>query len=219
MGARKLRVLGVHPIWVLFWAIVLAASLLFVADSIAYLPYHEDLPGQTLVERRLWVYVHGGFAVPILFLAPLQFHPLIRARYPAFHRWLGRLFLTASIVAGALAIFLALAYEPTGSRPALVIFGLLWIFFSLSAWFCARQRDFQHHRRFMIRSVAIGFAFVWVRLLREGQEWLFPFIENDEMRLMAREYVCFIIPLLIVEGAFSWWPSLKQAAKRKPKSA
>lgn len=215
MGTRKIRWLGVHPLWILFWAIVLAASMLFVYESFAYLPYHEDRPGQTLIERRLWVYVHGGIAIPILFMAPIQFHPLVRARYPRFHRWLGRTFITASILAGSLALFLALAYEPTGSRPALMIFGLLWIFFSASAWFCAIRRDFQHHRRFMVRSVAMGFAFVWVRLLREGQDWLFPFIEDPEMRLMAREYVCFIVPLLIVETAFTWWPALKQATRRK----
>lgn len=218
MRAGKLRLLGVHPLWVLFWAIVLAASVWFVRESYEYLPFHEDRPGQSLVERRLWIYVHGGFAIPILFLAPMQFHPLIRARFPTFHRWLGRVFLTASLLAAGLAIFLGLSYDLTGSRPALIIFGLLWIFFSGSAWFCAIKRDFQSHRRFMVRSVAVGFAFVWVRLLREGQEWLFPFIEDPDMRLMAREYVCFIVPLLIVEGAFSWWPSLKQAAKRTPRS-
>ena len=206
--------LGVGILWALFWALVLGASLWFVKESIEYLPYHSDRPGQTMIERRLWVYVHGAFAIPILFLAPIQFHPLIRSRYPTFHRWLGRIFLIASLLAGMLAVWLGLSYELVGSRPALIIFGLLWIFFSASAWFCAVRGDYLNHRRFMIRSVTIGFAFVWVRLLREGQSFLFPFISNYEMRTTVREYVCFIIPLLVVEGAFTWWPALKRASQR-----
>lgn len=209
------RILGVGWWWVLFWTVLLAASVWFVGESIEYLPYHEDRPGQTLVERRLWIYVHGGLAIPILFMAPLQFHPVIRARWPRLHRWTGRIFISASLAAAALAIWLAFSYELVGSRPALVIFGLLWMFFSAAAWACAAKRNFVAHRRFMIRSVTVGFAFVWVRLLREGQDVLFPFIEDAEMRTTVREYVCFIIPLLIVEGVFTWWPEVKKALGRR----
>lgn len=217
MKRQNNRTLGVAFGWIIFWGVVLGASSWFVWESFQYLPYHEDRPGQLLVERRLWIYVHGAFAIPLLFLAPLQFHPILRARYVAFHRWLGRVFICASLVAGGLAVWLGLSYELVGSRPALIIFGLLWIFFSGSAWYCAVKRDFVSHRRFVVRSVAIGFAFVWVRLLRESQSYLFPFIEDAELRTTIREYVCFIIPLLVVEGAYSWLPSLKSAKRRKPK--
>lgn len=208
------KFLGVGYAWATFWAIVLASSVYFVAESFEYLPYHEDRPGQTLIERRLWIYVHGALAIPILFMAPLQFHPVLRQRYPTVHRWSGRIFIVASLVAASIAIWLSFSYELVGSRPALIIFGLLWMFFSSSAWYCAMRRDFQAHRRFMIRSVTIGFAFVWVRLLREAQEVLFPFITDPEMRTTVREYVCFIIPLLVVEGVFTWWPTLKRAGRR-----
>lgn len=215
MSSSSNSLLGVGLHWAVFWAIVLGCSAFFTFESIEYLPYHEDLPGQTLVERRLWVYVHGSLALPILFVAPLQFHPMVRTRWPQIHRWTGRIFILASVLAGALAVFLSLEYPLTGSRPALMIFGLLWIFFSASAWFCATQGDFAAHRAFMIRSVTIGFAFVWVRMLRVTQDYLFPFIEDAEMRTTVREYVCFIIPLVAVEIWLTYYPTLKRARARR----
>ncbi len=213
-GIAKKKLLGVGMPWVAFWAVVLGASAFFAFESIEYLAYQEASPGESLIERRFWIYVHGAMAIPILFIAPLQFHPGIRSGFPRFHRWTGRAFVSASILAALLAIFLAIEYEYTGSRPALVIFGLLWLFFSVSAWLCAARRDFVSHRAFMIRSVTIGFAFVWVRVLRVTQDYLLPFIESYEMRTVVREYVCFIIPLLIVEFWLVWWPTLKRSASR-----
>jgi uncharacterized membrane protein len=215
MQTAKRTIFGVGLGWLAFWAVVLTASTSFALDSLYYLPTMEDRSGDSLLDRRLWVYLHAGLAIPILYLAPLQFHPWLRQRQPQVHRWMGRIFLGASVLAAVMAIYLALDYELPGSRPALVVFGLLWIFFSGAAWYCAVQRDFVRHRRFMIRSVAMGFAFVWVRLMREGQEMILPFIEDVELRTTVREYLCFILPLLVVEGAMTWWPEIRKARRNE----
>ena len=215
MAASK-PFLGVGKFWVAFWTMLLLASTYFVLESLAYVVYAASDPDTgPLTPRILSIYVHGALAIPLLFVAPLQFHPGFRRRYPQAHRWTGRVFLITSILTAALAIVLALGYEFVGSRPALVIFGLLWIFFSACAWFCARRGDFAAHRAFMIRSVAVGFAFVWIRLSRVSQDWLFPFIEDAEMRSTVREYVCFIVPLLAVEIWLTYWPALKRAASQR----
>lgn len=215
MTASK-KFLGVSLFWVSFWTVVLAASAYFVYESLAYLAYGiGDPDAPALSARGVSIYVHAALAIPILFLAPLQFHPGFRSKYPHLHRWTGRVFLTASILAAAIAIVLSLDYQFVGSRPALMIFGLLWIFFSVCAWYCAVRGDFASHRGFMIRSVTLGFAFVWVRLLRVSQDWFLPFIEDAEMRTTVREYVCFIVPLIAVEIWLTYWPSVKRAQRRK----
>ena len=214
MAASKL-LLGVGKFWVAFWAVVLLASAYFVLESLAYVVYiASDPDAGPLSPRVLSIYVHGALAIPILFVAPLQFHPGFRKSYPQAHRWTGRVFLTASILTAALAVILSLEYEFVGSRPALMIFALLWMFFSVCAWFCAWRGDFAAHRAFMIRSVAVGFAFVWIRLLRVSQDWFLPFIEDPEMRTTVREYVCFIVPLLGVEIWLSYLPALKRASRQ-----
>ena len=216
MTTASKRLLGVGKFWVAFWTVVLLASAYFVAESLVYVVYGAGAPDAgPLTPRVVSIYIHGALAIPILFVAPLQFHPGFRRNYPKAHRWTGRVFLTVSIITAALAIVLSLEYEFVGSRPALVIFGLLWIFFSICAWFCAWRGDFAAHRAFMIRSVAVGFAFVWIRLLRVSQDWFFPFIEDPEMRTTVREYVCFIVPLLAVEIWLTYWPALERAGHRR----
>lgn len=214
MAALK-PLLGVGKFWVAFWTVLLLASAYFSLESLAYVVYAASDPDAgPLTPRILSMYIHGALAIPILFVAPLQFHPGFRKKHPLAHRCVGRVFLTASILTASLAIALSLQYEFVGSRPALMIFGLLWIFFSACAWFCARRGDFAAHRAFMIRSVAVGFAFVWVRLLRVSQDWMLPFIEDAEMRTTVREYVCFIVPLLAVEIWLTYWPALKRAGRQ-----
>ena len=215
MAASK-PLLGVGKFWVAFWTLLLLASAYFALESLVYVVYAAGDPDAgPLTPRVLSIYIHGALAIPLLFIAPLQFHPGFRKSYPQAHRWTGRAFLTTSILTAALAIILSLEYEFVGSRPALMIFGLLWIFFSTCAWFCAWRGDFAAHRAFMIRSVAVGFAFIWIRLSRVSQDWLFPFIEDPEMRTTVREYVCFIVPLLAVEIWLTYWPALKRAARQK----
>lgn len=215
-GTASKRFLGAGIPWAVFWAVVLASSIWFVADSLdSFVYFVTDPEAGPFTARRFTAYIHGAMAIPILFVAPLQFHPGFRKRWPKMHRWTGRAFLTASILAAAIALYLSLEYEAVGSRPALQIFGLLWIFFSGVAWLCAMRKDFVAHRAFMIRSVAVGFAFVWVRMLRESADWLLPYIEDAEMRLTVREYLCFIIPLLTVEIWLTYWPALKKALHKK----
>lgn len=216
MANKAKPILGVGPVWIPFWATVLAAAVYFVWESVDYALYRDLGPeAEALSTRRIVAYFHAGVAIPILFIAPLQFHPGLRQRYPVVHRWTGRLFIAASICAAAFAIFLSFGYDPAASRPALFVFGIVWIFFSLAAWMSARSKDFATHRKFMIRSVAVGFAFVWVRLMRVTEDWFLFFIEGDELRLVAREYLCFIVPLLAVELWLTYWPSLKRTLAKR----
>ena len=216
MASTEKSLLGVGPFWIAFWAIVLTGSLYFVYESVDYALYRDAGPAaEPISARRLVAYFHAAIAIPILFLAPLQFHPGIRQRYPVVHRWTGRVFIIASILAASFAIVLSFGYDPAASRPALFVFGIVWIFFSLAAWLTVRRKDFVSHRKFMIRSVAVGFAFVWVRLMRVTEDWFLFFIEGDVMRLVAREYLCFIVPLLAVEIWLTYWPSLKRSLARQ----
>lgn len=95
------------------------------------------------------------------------------------------------------------------------MFGLLWIVFSTAAWLCAVKRDFANHRKFVIRSFAIGLAFIWVRILGSFDTQLFGFIEIEEVRDTTGEYLSFVIPLLVVEGWLSWVPAVQSALRRR----
>jgi len=113
---------------------------------------------------RPWLVVHAGGAATALLVGGFQFLPAVRRRRP-LHRWLGRIYATACIVGGVSG--LRLAFGTTAGTFAGVGFGLLavcWLYATLQAWRFARERRFDEHRAWMIRSFAMTFAAVTLRL-------------------------------------------------------
>ena len=214
MATAAFRV-AIPRFWLGIWAFIGLAAAWFVYESIIYVASRDPQPGATFLNRQLWYLAHMAIATPILIIAPIQFIAQIRKSRPEVHRWLGRAFLTASILAGVLAIWLGATIQYQGSRVPLAMFGGLWIFFSSVAWICARKRDFANHRKFVIRSFAIGLAFIWVRLLGALDEQLFFFIDNQDVADATQEFLSFVIPLLIVETWLSWLPTLQAALRRR----
>ena len=92
--------------WLVIWAFIGLAAAWFVYESIIYVASRDPQPGATFLNRQLWYLAHMAIATPILIIAPIQFIAQIRKSRPEVHRWLGRAFLTASILAGVLAIWL-----------------------------------------------------------------------------------------------------------------
>jgi len=201
--------------WLAVWALIGIAAAWFIYDSAIYVATRDPQPGATFLNRQLWYLAHMAIATPLLVIAPLQFLAGIRRSRPEIHRWLGRLFLGSSLVAGMLAIWLGATIQYQGSRIPLALFGALWMGFSGAAWLCARKRDYVNHRKFVIRSFAIGLAFIWVRVLGALEDQLFPFIDNREARETTQEYLSFVLPLLVVEAWLSWVPAVQGALRRR----
>jgi uncharacterized membrane protein len=201
--------------WLAIWALIGLAASWFIYDSVIYVATRDPQPGATFLNRQLWYLVHMAIAMPVLAIAPIQFVAHIRQARPQIHRLLGRIFLASSILAGLLAIWLGATIQYQGSRIPLVMFGAVWIAFSSAAWICATKRDFANHRKFVIRSFAIGLAFIWVRILGSLDEQLFFFIDSQEVRDTTQEFLSFIIPLLVVEAWLSWVPSIQSALRRR----
>ncbi len=109
--------------------------------------------------------MHMLIAPVALLLGPLQFFPGIRAKYPQAHRWSGRVYVTACVVAGTGG--LATSPYASGGPVAGLGFGILavlWIGTTLGAWRAAVQRQFALHRLLMRFSYAMTFGAVTLRL-------------------------------------------------------
>jgi hypothetical protein len=112
-----------------------------------------------------WLFVHAGFAGTAMLLGPFQFLPRIRARLPVVHRWMGRTYVFACLTGGSAGLLLATG--STAGPIARVGFGALavvWLFTTGMALRLALARRFDEHRRWMIRSFALTFAAVTLRL-------------------------------------------------------
>jgi hypothetical protein len=108
---------------------------------------------------------HVLVAPVALLLGPTQFFPGLREKYPQAHRWCGRAYVLACVVAGVGA--LATAPFASGGPIAglgFAVLAALWIGTTFGAWRAAVRRNFRLHRLLMRFSYAMTFGAVTLRL-------------------------------------------------------
>ncbi|MES1158952.1 MAG: DUF2306 domain-containing protein [Terricaulis silvestris] len=109
---------------------------------------------------------HATGAGLALLIGPFQFIDTIRRRAPTVHHWIGRTYVLACIVGGLAGAWLA--PNTTAGPFAAVGFFLLavaWLTTTTLAWRAAAvKHDYQAHKRWMVRSFALTFAAVTLRL-------------------------------------------------------
>lgn len=112
-----------------------------------------------------WLLVHVAGAATALLLGPLQFFWALKARFRQLHRWVGRVYALACTV-GSISGFALSLGASTGWISSLG-FGLLaicWQFTTGVAYVRISQGRVDDHRRWMIRSFALTFGAVTLRL-------------------------------------------------------
>ena len=153
-------------VWSL-WGLAALMSVGMALFSYRYLPAIGPRSPQILANlfARPWLYVHIAGAATALLLGPFQLLPWVRAKVPAMHRWIGRTYVIACLIGGA-GGFVG-AFGSTAGPIATAGFALLaptWIFVNVQGWRAALARRFVEHRAWMIRSLALTFAAVTLRL-------------------------------------------------------
>ncbi len=125
-----------------------------------------DLKIRAIIEHvPIQALTHMLIAPVALLLGPFQFFPRLRAKYPQAHRWSGRVYVVACVVAGTGG--LATSPSASGGPVAGLGFGILavlWVGTTLGAWRAAVQRQFAFHRLLMRFSYAMTFGAVTLRL-------------------------------------------------------
>ncbi len=158
-----------------------------------------------------WYYTHVLFAIPVLLGAPLQFLSELRQHKPGVHRAIGKAYVCGASIAAVTAVYMGVAGPYEGSRLSIGITGTLWLFFTLTAWRHAVNRNFAAHREFMIRSYTLALVLVWLRLMYDLQDYLFFYVKNEDLRDATREWASWVVPLLVVELWLSWWPQPRRS--------
>lgn len=186
------------------------AAVLFLIESLAYRFGTPGALGPTFWNKQAWYWIHTVLAIPTLLLAPLQFSTTIRRRWPALHRWTGRIYLASALAAAVVAVILGAGFEDEGQRVPLVLLSSVWFFFSACALATALRRDFVAHRLFILRSLNCALAFVWIRLLGLiPGETMFPFLADPDMQDATREWITAVVPILLLEIWIGWLPQAR----------
>lgn len=109
--------------------------------------------------------VHVAASGIAMILGAFQFFKPLRRKAPSIHRWMGRGYVLACVVGGAAggAIALSSTAGPIAGWGFFLL-AILWAPFTLMAWVSAMRRNFDAHERWMIRSFALTFAAVTLRI-------------------------------------------------------
>lgn len=184
--------------WI-FWSASALMSASVALFSYRYLLQAGPIPPEILENlfRNPWLGVHVAGAATALLIGPVQFLPALRARLRWLHRSIGRIYVAACLIGGAAGFVLALGAS-TGPVSTAGFGGLaiLWMATTSLAWRAAMQRRFIDHRAWMIRSFALTFAAVTLRLYLPIL-LLLPVAFDDGYRAIS--FLCWVPNLLLAE--------------------
>jgi uncharacterized membrane protein len=121
-----------------------------------------------VLQSQVWstaFYLHIIFGGISLLTGWSQFRKKFRNRNLSFHRTLGKIYLVAVAISGLFGLYIA--FFATGGVVSSLGFGglaLAWLFTTSSAYRSIRAKDIDTHEKWMIRSYALTFAAVTLRI-------------------------------------------------------
>ncbi len=177
-------------------------ALFHAATGFAYLPLTNPMFDP-------WgLRVHVAASGVAMLLGAFQFFKPLRRKAPSLHRWTGRVYILACVVGGLAGGVIALS-STAGPIAGWGFFTLavLWVPFTLMAWVSAMRRDFNSHERWMIRSFALTFAAVTLRIYLPIASIMNHGFPLDAYRIIA--WAAWVPNLIVAE--------LLIATLRKPK--
>jgi len=141
------------------------AAFLTAFGSLIYIlgpPEHFALPFRAkYLEHLTLVRLHGIGASLTLLLGPV----LLFGKWSRTHRYLGYIYLLGLTLGAATAVPMAfMAVGTTSTKAGFLIFALMWLYCGVRALVTARSRSFDEHRMWVIRSFALAFGAVTLRL-------------------------------------------------------
>lgn len=154
----------------LFWGSVTLLALVVGTGALLYVtgdPNQFDLVFRAKYQANLGLVVlHGVTSVMALLLGPWQFVTSLRRKHRRLHRTLGYLYLIGVVLGGLTGIPMALiAHGGPMARVGFMLVALLWLATAWMALLTALQKNFKAHREWMMRSYALTFGAVTLRVL------------------------------------------------------
>lgn len=155
------------------FVLMTALAFLLFATTLVYWSFKPDvnflLTKQDLVYQPLWrtaFYIHIFGGMLAIITGPLQFITRWRERYLSFHRATGKIYVSSIILIGA-PTGLYMAFYATGGTPAslgFIVMSALWFYTTFMGLHTIRKGQVEKHKRWMIRSYAVTFSAVTLRL-------------------------------------------------------
>lgn len=161
----------------------------------------DEFTSMTYFETPIPIVLHIVAGIFFNLLGPLQFAPISWQRWPAWHRWSGRLLIVSGVFVGLTGLWMNQFFPAYGGflKYSGVLFSSIGIILALGiALRAILNRDVPRHRAWMMRAFALGLGPATQRLI------ILPifFIRGEVSDLMIGLVVWsgFLINLTVVES-------------------
>jgi uncharacterized membrane protein len=201
---------------VIFYLSLCYFTYLMMLITIQYIPIHFDvaflrIKQDVIVHRHYQIsfFTHVYTSIFVLIIGSFQFVSALRKRFRALHRFLGQAYV-ALILFFAAPSGLILGYYANGGIIAQIGFMLLalfWFYTTFAAFNFARKKQFEKHRKYMIRSYAFTLSAITLRLLKLGIVNFWELPPMDITRIIA--WGAWISNLVFAELIIRFWPMEK----------
>ncbi len=190
--------------WLLFFSFFF---LLMLQITLRYIPFSAEASflqiKQTEVDTlRPYVsifYIHVYSAICCLIAGFTQFNSFILSKYKKLHKYMGYVYvLTVVFLAAPSGIYIG--YYANGgwlAQLSFMLLGTLWLLFTIKAMIALKNRHVKLHREFMLRSFALAFSAITLRLWKVILVYLFHPAPMDVYQIIA--WLGWIPNLLIIE--------------------
>lgn len=217
-----------HP--PVFWVVLIMTALVAAVPfefihrllRLVHIPMTpQAFPDFPVLNNSLLI-VHISAALPAAVFGPFLFSTRLREWWPALHRWLGNAYIYGAVISALTVVPLALS-DPEGmvARIGFTMMASVWL---ITIWFgytAVRNGDYVSHRRWMMRSYGLTFAFVHEHLT---YRLLLPY---DQFTVQGNATFTSMIgwmgDLLVIEiyllmttytGRFTGWKKIRRNLKR-----
>jgi len=184
-----------------WWALLAVAALSLIPFT--ELPILRDKTGINVAYRaQLWhdrflLVPHALCGLLALIIGPLQFSSRLRRRYLPFHRILGRVYVSAVLIAALIAMVLT---QGSGLEVATYVQAGAWIVCTLIAFLTARNGHIVQHRQWMVRSYAVTFTFISTRVLNFWPAYAQMSVATNLWVIIVVTFLSVFVPDIV----FSW---------------
>jgi uncharacterized membrane protein len=187
--------------WGLAWIALGVISLHFLVG--VYTKYQQIDPAAYTMfwSRRGWLWTHlAGGGLTIL-LGPVQYFSRWPRDWPRLHRWTGRVYLGAMLVAcvGATGL-IATSPAPFEIRSAFAATALAWLATALVALIAIRRGRVARHRRWMTRNYLVTLSPVTFRILLPSA--IAVGLAPSATLIAILLWLSWVLPLLVAEAVY-----------------
>lgn len=192
----------------IFSVVILIFSFIMVTIIFPYTSWHWDvdflLTKQHIIHLdyyRFSFYAHIFSSLIILLSGAFLFSNFILNNYPALHRCMGKLYVGLVLFVSAPSGMM-MAFHANGgwiAQTSFLILTPLWWWFTFKGYATARQKKFKAHRIWMVRSYALTFSAVSLRLAQMLLGYFFMI--DPVVQYILVSWGSWIGNLLVAE----WW--------------